>query len=188
MPKNSLKNIKEIFEKAKKGDKKSFSEIYEAYFKPLYRYVYLRIGNKAESDDLAQDIFIKALNSAEYPASLDSSPIFHFYDIARRSVLDWKRKRRSVVFAEDNIENYSGAKAGKSDDNPKDEEFDNFHKVLRELPDDEQDAAIFKFIGGLSSGDTESLLGVSVRTALRLEAQGLISIRDILKKQYERQL
>lgn len=185
MPENDIKNIKKIFEKAKKGDKQAFSEIYEAYFKPLYLYIHLRIGNKAESDDLAQDIFIKALSSIEDSARHHSSVIIHFYDAARRLVLDWKRKRRGIIFSEESAENYSGAKADNTDEDLRREEFENLRKAMEELADDEQDAIIFKFVAGLSGEDIGSLLAVSSRSALRLETQGLISIRDNLKLQYE---
>lgn len=184
MSENDLKNIKKIFENAKKGDKEAFSEIYEAYFKPLYRYAYLRIGNKAESDDLIQDIFIKALGSVVDSASNYSSHVIHFYNIARKSVLDWKRKRRRAALSDENLENYSGAKIGQSEKNSNKEEFDNLHMAIKELPDEYQDSVILKFIGGLSNEDVGTILGVSGRSALRLEAQGLISIRDILKQQY----
>lgn len=186
MPEIDFKNTKEIFEKAKKGDKEAFSEIYEAYFRPLYRYVYLRIGNKAESDDLVQDVFIKTLNSNEETTSHNSSPIINFYNVARKSVLDWKRKRRRNILSDDSMENYSDAHTGKTNENLKREEFDNLHKAIKELSDEQQDAVIFKFIGDLSNEDIGSLLGISARSALRLETQGLILIRDILKKQYER--
>lgn len=187
MSENDLKNIKKIFENAKKGDKEAFSEIYEVYFKPLYRYVYLRIGNKAESDDLAQDIFIKAFNSAEEPIPQNSSLIIHFYDMARKSIMDWKRKRRRILSSDESMENYSDDKTEKTDEDLKKEELDNLRKAARELSDEQQDAIILKFVGNLSNEDIGSLLVISSRSARRLEAQGLILIRDILKKQYERQ-
>ena len=186
MAENDFKNIKEVFEKAKRGDRESFSEIYEAYFKPVYRYVYLRIGNRAESDDLAQDIFINTLNSID-SASYDSSPLIYFYNVARKSISDWKRKRRRVMPSDENMGDYFNPGPGDANENLKGEEFDNLRETIKELSDDEQDAVIFKFVGNLSSEDTGSLLGISAHSARRLEARGLISIRDILKKQYEQQ-
>ena len=190
MPENDLKNIKEIFEKAKNGNKKAFSEIYEAYFKPLYCYVRLKIGDKAESDDLVQDIFISALNYKE-DSDLDLSslsPTVFFYSVARLSISDWKRKRRRVKSSllEDG-ENYYEIKTDRNEDDLSREEFDNLSKALEELSDEEQDAVIFKFISNLSNEDVRFLLNVSARSARRLETQGLISIRDILKQQYEQQ-
>jgi RNA polymerase sigma-70 factor, ECF subfamily len=192
MLENYLKNTKEIFEKAKKGDREAFSEIYEVYFKPLYRYVYLRIGNKAESDDLVQDIFIKALSSNsndsnEDSVSYNSSSVFHFYNVARKSVLDWNRKRRRIVLSDESMENYSDARVGKTDENLKKEEFNNLLKAMEELSHEQQDVIIFKFFDEFSNEDIGSFLDISARSARHLETQGLIAIRNILKQQYEQQ-
>ncbi|MDE1988449.1 MAG: RNA polymerase sigma factor [Patescibacteria group bacterium] len=187
MAQDDLEKIKELFGKAKKGDKEYFSEICEVYFKPLHRYVYLRIGNKAESDELLQDIFIKAFDSVENSPQCDSLTVFHFYDVARKSVMDWKRKRKRVALSDESMENYSDGKASNTDEISNRKEFNNFREALKELSDEQQDAIIFKFIDGLSNEDIGSILGVSARSALRLEAQGLIFIRDNLKMRYERQ-
>lgn len=184
MSENDLKKIKKNFEKAKKGNKEAFSEIYEAYFKPLYCYVYLKIGNKAESDDLVQDIFIKALNRKEDLDSRFSSPIIYFYSVARLLVSDWKRKRR-IKSPMENMENYFEMKEGGDEHNSRREEFDRLFKALEEISDEKQDAVIFKFVNDFSNEEIESLLGVSAGSARRMEAQGIISIRDILKQQYE---
>lgn len=185
MTENEFQNLKEIFEKAKKGDKDAFSEIYGAYFKPIYRYVYLRIGNKIESDDLIQDIFIKALSSIEDSDSNYSSIMTDFYNVARKSVLDWKRKRRRATSVDDSLENDFSPTMNRSDRNSNREEFNNLHKAIKELPDECQDAVILKFMEGFSNDNISVILEIPDRSVLHLEAQGLISIRDILKQQYE---
>ena len=89
--------------------------------------------------------------------------------------------------SDENMGDYFNPGPGDANENLKGEEFDNLRETIKELSDDEQDAVIFKFVGNLSSEDTGSLLGISAHSARRLEARGLISIRDILKKQYEQQ-
>ncbi|MBM2818298.1 MAG: putative polymerase sigma factor [Parcubacteria group bacterium] len=190
MSENDLKKVREIFEKAKKGDKDAFSEMYETFFRPIYRYVYLRVGDKFESDELVQDIFLKIYNSTDgldLTNLSDSSAIINFFAIARKSILDWNRKRRRNVMSDDKTEDYSDSKFGRTEESLKKEEFDNLREAIAEISYEEQDAIIFRFIDEFSNEDAESLLGVSARTALRLVTQGIISIRDILKKQYEQQ-
>ncbi|MEE9284110.1 MAG: sigma-70 family RNA polymerase sigma factor [Dehalococcoidia bacterium] len=45
----------------KAGDRSAFEGIYEAYFDRVYRYIVVRIGNPADAEDLAADVFLKAL-------------------------------------------------------------------------------------------------------------------------------
>ena len=190
MSEHDLKKAKEIFEKAKKGDKNAFSEMYEAYFRPIYRYVYLRLGDKFESDELAQDIFLKIYDSEDeidLNGHSGSSALINFYAIARKSVLDWNRKRRRNVLSDDKTGYYSDSKFGRTEESLKKEEFDNLHEALAGLSFEEQDAIIFRFIDEFSNEDAGLLLGVSARTTSRLVSQGIISIRDIMKEQYEQQ-
>lgn len=184
MPENNLKNIREIFEKAKRGDKNAFSVIYEVYFEPLYRYVYLRIGNKAEADDIIQDIFINAYSSSEDSVSDDVSMAIYFYSIARGKVSDWKRKRRDAVSIDDNVEDYSDAMIS-NDESLKKEEFEQMQSALRKLTSEQQDVVIFKFVEGLSVKETARLMGKTESAISRLQSDGIRLIRDILKKQYE---
>lgn len=184
MYESELKNIREIFEKAKGGDRDAFSIIYEAYFKPLYRYVYLRIGNKAESDDLIQDIFIKAYNLPADSVSDNISALVYFYSIARRKVSDWKRKRRATVSIDENVDDYFGAMISNGELLKKDE-FEKLHKAMKELTDEEQDAVIFRFSEGLSIKEVAKMMGKTESVIIRLQSDGIRLIRDILKKQYE---
>lgn len=185
MQEADFRNIKEVFEKAKKGDKKAFLEIYEAYFKPLYCYVYFKVGNKVESDDLVQDIFIKAVNSDEESSSYNLPFLIYCHSVARKLVSDWKRKRRRITPFNENMENYSNASASKNDEDIKIEEFNNLNVAIKELSDEQQDAFIFKFVNGFSNEDIGVILEMSSASARRLEAQGLVLIRDILKRKYE---
>lgn len=178
-------NLKDILEKAKRGDKVSFAGMYDNYFNPVYRYVYLRVGNKAESDDLVQDVFIKTYGSIDDSISASKSSIIYLFSIARKAVIDWKRKRRSVVLSDENAENHLDRRISGEDRSEGSEEFKNLHKAMRELSDEEQDAVIFKFMQGLSNEEISGLLKKPESEIYHLLSKGICSLRDNLKKQYE---
>jgi len=56
-------NFKNLVRRAKDGDQKAFSEIYENCYTPVFRYLYLRLKNRTEVEDLAQTVFLKAFQS-----------------------------------------------------------------------------------------------------------------------------
>lgn len=180
MPENNLKNIKEIFEKAKNGDKNAFFVMNEIYFEPLYCYVYLRIGNKAEADDLIQDIFIKVYNSPEDSFSDDISMPIHFYSVAIKNVSDWKRKRRDVVSIDDNTEDCSDLLID-SDESLKKEEFEQLRSALKKLTSEQQDVVILKFVEELSVKEIAKILNKTESSVCRIQSDGIRLIRDILK-------
>lgn len=43
-----------LMQLAKRGDRKAFARIYQLYFTPIFRYIYYRIRDKEETEDLVQ--------------------------------------------------------------------------------------------------------------------------------------
>lgn len=180
---NNLDSVRKIIERAKKGDKSAFSETYSTYFKSLYCYVFLKIGNKAESDDLIQDIFIEFYNSSEDFTLIKTSPLIYLYSIARNSVIDWKRKRRKAMLPHEADENYFDAGRDYEGESAGKEEFDNLRKALKRISDDEQDLIIFKFINGLSSEEIAIILEKDKEAVQRIQSRGFILLKNILKNE-----
>ena len=58
-------NDSELIQLFARGDDAAFKEIYLRYDKPLYLYAYHKLGNKEESRDLIQDVFIWLLNNRQ---------------------------------------------------------------------------------------------------------------------------
>ena len=77
---------------AREGDLTAFGEIYEAYFSRVFRYIFTRIGNRAEAEDLAGDVFLKALQAigSYKPTAPFSAWLFR---IAPNLVVDHLRRR-----------------------------------------------------------------------------------------------
>lgn len=52
-----------LIERVKKGDCEAFSPLIERYKMLVYRLVYRMLGNRDDTEDLVQEVFIKAYNS-----------------------------------------------------------------------------------------------------------------------------
>lgn len=92
-----------IFDKAKQGDQAAFGEIYNLFFKPIYRFIYFRVSHKEIAEDLAEEVFLKAYVKI---ASVREHEAFAgwLYQIARNAVIDYYREKKSDVPLQD-IEN-----------------------------------------------------------------------------------
>jgi RNA polymerase sigma-70 factor (ECF subfamily) len=53
----------ELVQRAQKGDASSFGRLYERYFEKVYSYLSFKLGNPTEAEDLAGQVFLKALES-----------------------------------------------------------------------------------------------------------------------------
>src|SRR6266508_1594267 len=53
----------ELVRAAQAGDASSFGRLYERYFDKVYSYLSFKLGNATEAEDLAGQVFLKALES-----------------------------------------------------------------------------------------------------------------------------
>jgi RNA polymerase sigma-70 factor (ECF subfamily) len=175
--------LKDIIERAKSGDKSAFSEIYQKYFIPIYRYVYFRVGNKEDAEDITQEVFTKAYVSFDKFKLEAVSPLAYFYTIARNSVIDLGRKKKNSAEASDLLDEFDSKVLNPEEVSAKKEES----KMLLEaigggLSESEQDVILMKFFDGLSNKEIASILEKEEGAVRQLQSRGLRDLRDILLK------
>jgi len=88
-----VQNEESVVCSAQKGDGEAFSLLYEENFDKLYRYMMLRVSDRAEAEDMTQQVFIKAFEALpgyKWSGAPFASWLFR---IAHNQVVDWQRKR-----------------------------------------------------------------------------------------------
>ncbi|MEK7681681.1 MAG: sigma-70 family RNA polymerase sigma factor, partial [Chloroflexota bacterium] len=58
-----MQDEQSLVREAQQGNAGAFAKIYETYFDRVYRYAVVRVGNAAEAEDIAEDVFLRALES-----------------------------------------------------------------------------------------------------------------------------
>lgn len=83
----------ELMLKVKRGDRESFGLLVQRYRKPLINFIYRFTANPGESEDLAQEVFVKAFQSA---AKYEPKAAFStwLYRIATNVALNYLRDRK----------------------------------------------------------------------------------------------
>lgn len=79
---------------AQKGDQDAFGRLYKRHLDPVYRYIYYRIGNHQDSEDLTDSVFIKAWKAIDKYEVQGTPFLAWLYRIARNVVIDFTRKRK----------------------------------------------------------------------------------------------
>ncbi len=87
---------RDVVSRAIKGEGEAFTQLYEKYFDGIYRYIYLRVRNQTETEDLTQEVFVKALKaiSSYQQRNLPFAP--WLFRIAHNQVIDYFRKEGKV--------------------------------------------------------------------------------------------
>jgi len=168
-----------LVRRAQEHDQIALTQLYEENFDKIYRYVVLKIGDRAEAEDMTQQVFLNALKSIssyKYKGMRFSSWLFR---IAHNQVVDYyrKKKRSATVPLDENIA--SGY------DNPGLEaerkiEIEQMTIATRQLTQAQQEVISLRFAGELSVAEVAKVVGRSEGAVKALQHAAILSLRKIM--------
>ena len=83
------------------GSKEAFGQLYDAYLKPIYNFIYYKTHHKETAEDLTAQVFLKAYRSAASYHSSKGTFQAYIYQIARHAVIDHYRATRPSLNIDD---------------------------------------------------------------------------------------
>lgn len=169
-----------VIEKAKNGDNKAFSDLYNFYFKRIYTFIYYRVNHKETAEDLAEDVFLKAYTKI---ATVSKNASFEgwLYQIARNLVIDYYRRKKPDIDLKD-IENtleYESNIVNEIDLNAQQKVF---LQLLKKLTPEHQQIIRLKFIEDLDNFAIAQILEKSEGAVRVLQHRALTSLKDLVSK------
>ena len=84
----------ELFERIRGGSEPHFNLIYDRYFQRIYNFIYLRVRNHADTEELTQETFTAVFRSID-GYSGRSTPLGWIYGIAKNTVHSHLRRLRT---------------------------------------------------------------------------------------------
>ncbi len=175
-----MSSEQDIVDKAVKGDRNAFAQLYEKHFDRIYRYVYIRLGNKVETEDLTQDVFIRALEAIGSYKWRNSPFAAWLYRIAHNQVIDYFRKHGKVEkmpLEDDNI------LIGKSDPAFTAEnelEIERMIDGINRLTPAQREVISLRFGAQLSIAEAARTLGKNEGTVKALQYNGILALKKML--------
>ena len=177
--------ICEVVTLAKKSNTEAFSTLYTTYFSPIYKYIYFRIGNKAEVDDLVQDVFLKAFssfsnysNEGEYA---EKPFLAYLYTIARNSTIDHYRKKKPVEIDEEEYLNIADTQDTPEEFASKKHTSEILLREISNLPTDQEEVVTLRCINGFSTKEISSMLDKTEDAIRQLQSRAIKHLRKKLK-------
>jgi RNA polymerase sigma-70 factor (ECF subfamily) len=169
-----------LVERAKR-DSAAFGILYECYVNKIYNYIYYRVGNQHDAEDLTARTFHRALNHIERYVNQGAPFSAWLYRIAHNLVANWHRdqSRRKFVSLED-IKLSIQRRDGPDQMAEQKEEKDELLEVIRRLPPDRQQLLILKFVEGLSNAEIGEVMGRSEGAIKSLYHRTLLTLREVL--------
>jgi RNA polymerase sigma-70 factor (ECF subfamily) len=169
-----------LFARAKTGEEAAFGEIYNLFFKKIYRFIFFRVGHKEVAEDLAEEVFLKAFTKI---ASINESSAFEgwLYQIARNLVIDYYRQKKSTVALEE-IENTLEYETNVVDVVNLQKQQKIFLKLLKELGAEQQVVIKLKFFEELENSEIAELLGKNEGAIRVIQHRAIIKLQELIKK------
>jgi RNA polymerase sigma-70 factor, ECF subfamily len=131
----------------------AFTALYRRYVTPVYRYLYHRLGNAKDAEDLTAQVFMEALEGlASYRERGNFSA--WLFTIARRRLIDLYRQR-PVDLLPDNLADLSFDLQSIAEKN---ETQFRLNQLLGELDDERRELLQLRFAAGLDFSEIASLL------------------------------
>jgi len=174
-----VQDEQDLVHRAQNGDKEAFTELYETYFGKLYRYVVARIGNRAEAEDMTQQVFVKAyksISSYRWRGVPFSAWLFR---IAHNLVVDFFRKEskrptvpleESLVASNDNVQQVVERRL----------DVERVMAATWQLTAAQREVVSLRFAGGLAIAEVARVMGKSEGAVKALQHSAIAALRRIL--------
>ncbi|MFA6095164.1 MAG: sigma-70 family RNA polymerase sigma factor [Candidatus Paceibacterota bacterium] len=182
---NLQNDPKILMQLAKAGDAEAFGRLYELYFTPVFRYIYFRVKDKEEANDLAQTVFLKVFSALPNFREQNKSPLAYFFTVSRNTVIDyWRGKKEIRLDDPESIFEKIPDKAKNPIELAEEKDISRtIHSAILELTDIQQEVIVLKFINDLSNKEISELMEKTEDAIRQLQCRAMISLRQILKNQ-----
>jgi RNA polymerase sigma-70 factor (ECF subfamily) len=171
----------QLVERAK-VDPEAFGELYERYVDRIYNYIYYRIGNHHDAEDLTARTFFRALDHIDRYVDRGVPFSAWLYRIAHNLVANWHRDRsRHRLVSLDGLLRLSAPGSSPEQEVERNEEQEALLEAIRRLPPDRQQLLILKFGERLSNAEIGRIMGRTEGAIKSLYHRTLIALRDDLR-------
>ena len=167
-------------------DPEAWAEVYEKYFSRVYRYIVVRVGNKSEAEDLAGQVFLKALESISSFKWRGVPVSAWLFRIAHNQVIDYRRTSKTK-FHSTLEESLISSDADPVLEAEKGLDIHQVVQAVRQLTRAQRDVIELRFAGGLSSAEVAKVLGKSQGAVKVLQHNALIALRKRLSSEMNRE-
>ena len=153
--------------------------LYDEYFDKIAYYIYVRIGDRNEAEDLAGDVFVRALESLKSYKERGIPMQAWLFRIAHNIMVDRLRKKgRIKTIPDDNVvivdEEDPAAIAEKNI------EMERVNKAMQKLTPDQREVIQLRFFGGLSSKEVGAVLKKSDGAVREMQRAAIEKLRNLL--------
>ena len=170
-----------LVELARGGDSEAFGLLYDHYHVAVYRFVYYRVGSVALAEDLTSETFFRALRGMASFRWQGKDFGAWLMTIARNLTMDhFKAGRTRLELATEDMSPHDGSTEGPEGAVLASLTNTALLEALKQLPHEQQECLIMRFLQGLSIAETAQVLGRSDGAVKQLQLRGVRNLAKLL--------
>ena len=182
-------NIKEklfLYKVRNNKDAESYAVLYDKYVEPIYRFVYFKISNKEEAEDVTSEVFLKAWDYLTKNKDIEIKSFRALvYAIARNKIVDVYRDRakRKELPREEAVG--INSKTDLHHETAVSQDAEQLLETIKSLKQEYQDVIHLRHVEGLSTKEIAEVLdkkASSVRVTLH---RAINKLKELLEDKYE---
>lgn len=158
--------------------------LYDEYYEKVARYIFVRIGNREEAEDLASETFVRALKSLDGYEERGLPMVAWVFKIAHNIVVDHLRKvsKRQIVHIDEAILSDESDPQESVETN---DQIERLSEALNGLSAAQREVIGLRFYSGLSSEECGKILGKKPGAVREMQSAAIKSLRQALSKEME---
>ncbi len=171
--------IEDLVARSQNGELDAFALLYKEFVGPVYRYTYLRIGRADQTEDVTQEVFLKALHNIKSFNFTGKPFISWLFRIAHNLIIDHYRQSKrntSVPFVEPIIDAADDPIAAAEQN----QEIYIVKQAIQGLPPREKEIISLRFGADLSIIETAQVTGISEGSVKKLQHEAIAKLRKRL--------
>lgn len=166
--------------KAGEGDLKSIEEICAGTWEPLYRFIYYKVQNREEAEDITQETYVKAISYIKKGNTKIDKFSGFLKTVSLNVIRDkWRKKQRqgSVV----NFEDISPEETALEDSTEESAQRELIKSALNELKEDQRKVVELRILKGYSVAETARIMNKNESTVRVLQYRALKHLAAVLE-------
>ena len=165
--------------RASDGDAEAFGNLYERHLDDIYRYVYYRVSNRQDAEDLTETIFLKAWEGMATYEPQKAPFQAWLYRIAHNTVIDHYRTRKDTAPISD-YPFLTDEATGPSEQVFLRQQAAQLTDRIKQLTPDYQEVLILRFVNGMTTAEAAEVLGKSNGAVRVLQHRALKALHALL--------
>ncbi len=166
---------------AKAGDADAFGLLYDHYQPSVYRFLYYRVGSVVVAEDLTSETFFRALRSMSSFTWQGKDFGAWLMTIARNLTMDhFKSSKTRLEMTTEDMSPHDSTTESPESAVLAHLTNEALMAALKELPTEQQECLIMRFLQGLSIAETAAALGRSDGAVKQLQLRGVRNLAKLM--------